>query len=169
MKTLRLLLLVTFTFCATVLVLVVSAHSAENATPEMRTGVPSSEPVQACSTEDSQACGVERPQLTETSQVTEVDRTEAPVTLAASDQQEIEHSMHSMSTRHMDMGPHMRVTGLRPANLQDRERAEDIVRRLRAAIAKYEDVRVAEGDGFKEFLPNVPQEMKHFTNWRYAV
>ena len=167
MKTLRLLLLVVFTFCASVLVLVVSAHSADNA--ETRSvAEPPTDKNQACSADDSEACIVERSQAPEASEMAEMDHSQMQVP-AAADEQEMSHSVHSMSSRHMDMGPHMKMTSLRAGSDADRKRADQIVRQLRPAIAKYQDVRAAERDGFKEFLPNVPQEMKHFTNWRYAI
>lgn len=69
----------------------------------------------------------------------------------------------------MDMGAHMRMTALRPANADDQKRADEIVAMLRKSIAKYEDYHVALADGFKIFLPNVPQKHYHFTNNRYAL
>ncbi len=74
-----------------------------------------------------------------------------------------------MSHMHMDGSPHMKMTALRPAQAGDEQRADDIVKQLRAAIEKYQDVDVARRDGFREFAPNVPSPMKHFTNWRYAA
>jgi len=160
MKTLRLLLLVIFTFCATVLVLVASAHSAETA----RSVVEPGEKNQACSTDEAEPCAPEQSQ--EVSQMAEMDHSQMQT---SSDEQEMAHSVHSMSSKHMDMGPHMKMTTLRAGSDADRKRADEIVQRLRPAIEKYKDVKVAERDGFKAFLPNVPQQMYHFTNWRYAV
>jgi len=77
--------------------------------------------------------------------------------------------MSDMSGMRMDMNPHMFMTALRPANPADQARADQILATLRPAIAKYKDYRVALADGFKIFLPNVPQQHYHFTNWRYAV
>jgi hypothetical protein len=76
---------------------------------------------------------------------------------------------NEMSHMHMDAGPHMKMTALRPPQPGDEQRADDIVKQLRAAIEKYQDVEVAKRDGFREFAPNVPSPMKHFTNWRYAA
>lgn len=70
---------------------------------------------------------------------------------------------------HMDMNPHMFMTALRPANAADQARAAQILASLRPAIEKYKDYHVALADGFKIFLPNVPQQHYHFTNWRYAL
>ncbi len=82
---------------------------------------------------------------------------------------EMSDAVPSMSHKHMDMGPHMKMTALRPPNTADQQHANQIVRELRDAIEKYQDVSVAEQDGFKEFLPNVPSPMKHFTSRRYAI
>jgi hypothetical protein len=35
-------------------------------------------------------------------------------------------------------------------------------------MEQYRDYRVALGDGFQIFLPNLPQKMYHFTNYKYA-
>ena len=85
------------------------------------------------------------------------------------DAQEMGHTMQSMSTKHMDMGPHMKMTALRPPKPGDQERADKIVAELRTAIAKYQDYHVALDDGYKIFLPNVKMPMKHFSNWNYAM
>ena len=82
---------------------------------------------------------------------------------------ELDHTMKSMSMNHMDMGPHMKMTELRPPKPGDQERADEIVAKLSPTIEKYRDVKVAEADGYKEFAPNVPSPMKHFTNWKYAM
>ena len=74
-----------------------------------------------------------------------------------------------MSDHDMDMGAHMFMTDLRPANAADEKRAAEIVAELRPAIEKYKDYRVALADGFRIFLPNVPQKIYHFTNSAYAM
>jgi len=81
----------------------------------------------------------------------------------------MDHAVHAMSHKHMDMGPHMKMTELRPAKPGDQERADKIVAELRSSIAKYQDYHSALDDGFKIFLPNVKAPMKHFTNWQYAA
>jgi len=77
------------------------------------------------------------------------------------------HAMHSMEG-HMDMGPHMKMTALRPAKPGDAERAKQIAEAARKASEKYLDYRVALADGFRIFHPEVPQKMYHFTNYEYA-
>ncbi|HVB36662.1 MAG TPA: hypothetical protein VND42_05430 [Candidatus Acidoferrales bacterium] len=79
------------------------------------------------------------------------------------------NDMSDMSGIHMDMNPHMFMTALRPANAADQARAAQILATLRPAIEKYKDYHVALADGFKIFLPNVPQQRYHFTNRRYAL
>ncbi|HEY0702407.1 MAG TPA: hypothetical protein VGD60_06540 [Candidatus Acidoferrales bacterium] len=74
----------------------------------------------------------------------------------------------AMSGHDMDMGAHMFMTDLRPANAADQKRAAEIVAQLRPAIEKYKDYKVALAEGFVIFLPNVPQEHYHFTNYEYG-
>lgn len=77
-------------------------------------------------------------------------------------------AMHSMEG-HMDMGPHMKMTALRPVKPGDAERAQAIVDAARKASEKYMDYRVALADGFVIFHPEIPQKMYHFTSRKYAV
>lgn len=77
-------------------------------------------------------------------------------------------AMHSMERRHMDMGPHMKMTALRSPKPGDQERANQVVEAARKAATKYENYQVALNDGFKIFLPDVPQKQYHFTNYGYA-
>src|SRR6266704_1765206 len=69
----------------------------------------------------------------------------------------------------MPADPHMTLTPLRPGSVADSTRAAVIVAQMRAALGKYRDVRVAEADGFRQFLPGVPQPVYHFTNRRWAL
>ena len=85
------------------------------------------------------------------------------------DAQEMGHTMESMAHKHMDMGPHMKMTELRAAKRGDQERADKLAAEVRTSIAKYQDYHVALDDGYKIFLPNVKMPMKHFTNWNYGV
>lgn len=66
--------------------------------------------------------------------------------------------------QHMDSA-HMRMTPSQKASPQDMERAGQIAGTLRQAIEKYKDYRVALADGYRIFLPNLPQPMYHFTNY----
>jgi hypothetical protein len=77
------------------------------------------------------------------------------------------HVMHSMEG-HMDMGPHMKMTALRPVRPGDVSRAEQVAEEARRAAEKYLDYHVALADGFQIFHPEIPQKIYHFTNYSYA-
>lgn len=83
-----------------------------------------------------------------------------------------EKASETDAVRDMTSGPtdahslHMRLTAMRPETPEDAQRAKEIVEQLRAGIAKYKDYRVALNDGFKIFLPNIPQKEYHFTSYR---
>jgi hypothetical protein len=70
---------------------------------------------------------------------------------------------------HDHMGAHMRMSELRDPQPGDREKAQHVVDEVREAIDNYRDSNVALADGFKIFLPNVPQKMYHFSRWENAV
>jgi hypothetical protein len=76
-------------------------------------------------------------------------------------------AMHSMEGR-MDMGPHIKMTDLRPARTGVPERAQAVVDAARKVAAKYLDYRSALSDGFEIFHPEVPQKIYHFVNRDYA-
>lgn len=69
----------------------------------------------------------------------------------------------------MSADAHMHMTPARTRSVADSARAALRVSELRTAIDKYRDVHVAEADGYRIFLPNVPQPVYHFTNYRYAL
>jgi hypothetical protein len=77
-------------------------------------------------------------------------------------------AMHSMESHHMDMGPHMKMTSVRSIKPGDQAKADHIVQAARGVAEKYKDYKVALADGFKIFLPSVPQKQYHFTNYWYA-
>jgi hypothetical protein len=70
-----------------------------------------------------------------------------------------------MMRGHHHMGAHMHMTALRPASPEDWARADEIAGTLRDAIAQYKDYKVALADGYRIFMPNVPQDIYHFTNY----
>jgi len=78
------------------------------------------------------------------------------------------HVMHSMEGRHMDMGPHMKMTALRELKPGDEERAQQVVEAARKVAGEYKDYKKALADGYKIFLPNLPQKQYHFTNYEYG-
>ena len=77
------------------------------------------------------------------------------------------HAMHSMEG-HMDMGPHMKMTALRPLQPGDNERAQKVAETARGVMEKYKNYHVALDEGFKIFHPEVPQKQYHFTNYKFA-
>jgi hypothetical protein len=79
------------------------------------------------------------------------------------------HVTETMSSHQMHMGPHMKMTDLRPENAEDAKKADEIVKILQADLKKYTDYHVAIADGFRPFLPNVPQPEYHFTNYKYGL
>ena len=78
------------------------------------------------------------------------------------------HAMRSMEDRQMSMGPHMKMTSLREIKPGDQEKADQVVASARKAAEKYTDYKAALADGYRIFLPNLPQRQYHFTNYRYA-
>src|SRR5271165_1511547 len=82
------------------------------------------------------------------------------------DQQAEHGAMDAMShMHHHQMGPHMYMTKLRPATPQDWAKADEITKELRESIEKYKDYHVAMAEGFRIFMPNLPQSEYHFTNY----
>jgi hypothetical protein len=67
------------------------------------------------------------------------------------------------------MGPHMHMSTLRDPKPADTAHVQQIVDTARASLERYQDVKAAEADGFKIFLPELKQKMYHFTNWKYAM
>ena len=82
--------------------------------------------------------------------------------------QEAAAATNAMSSHHMDMGAHMKMTELRRPNPGDEQRAQKIVNDARRVMERYQDYHAALDDGFKIFLPNVPQKQYHFTNYWYG-
>jgi len=69
-----------------------------------------------------------------------------------------------MANMHGDT-PHMHMTAMRARNVADTTRANEVIAQLRAGIEKYRDYHVALNDGYRIFLPSVPQPEYHFTNY----
>jgi len=88
-----------------------------------------------------------------------------PAAAAASD---LNAATESMGHHHHEMGPHMMMSRLRDPQPGDQEKAGKIVEQARASLEKYKDYKAAEADGYRIFLPNLPQKMYHFTNYSYA-
>jgi hypothetical protein len=76
------------------------------------------------------------------------------------------HAVHDMTPGSMDAHSlHMHMSAMHPQNADDTARAKEIVMQLRTGIEKYKDYHVALNDGYKIFLPNIPQREYHFTNY----
>jgi hypothetical protein len=77
------------------------------------------------------------------------------------------HAVHDMTPGHIDAHSlHMHMTAMRPQTPEDAAKAKEIVAQLRSGIEKYKDYHVALNDGYKIFLPNLPQPEYHFTNYK---
>lgn len=58
---------------------------------------------------------------------------------------------------------HMYMTTLRPLQAGDRQKADAVVVAAREAMEPYRDYRNSLADGYRIFLPNIPQPQYHFT------
>lgn len=67
------------------------------------------------------------------------------------------------------MSSHMYMTALRSPKSGDQKRADAVVGAAKAAMAPYQDYRNAIADGYRIFLPNVPQSQYHFTKYEYGL
>jgi hypothetical protein len=93
----------------------------------------------------------------------------------AHDMSAMEHDAAANSTgamgqmgAHMDMGAHMVMTKHRPENSEDQDRARRLVETLRDGVSKYKDYKVALADDYHPFIPQVPLDIYHFTNYSQA-
>jgi hypothetical protein len=76
------------------------------------------------------------------------------------------YAVHDMTPgRHDGHNAHLFMTPTRPQTPEDAARASEIVAQLRAGIDKYKDYHVAPNNGYKIFLPSLPQPEYHFTNY----
>src|SRR5262245_25986986 len=76
---------------------------------------------------------------------------------------------HAMADKVSNEDLHLRLTPLRAASPLDSARAAEALATMRRELAKYRDVKVAEADGFRQFLPRVPAPVLHFTKFRWAL
>ncbi len=68
------------------------------------------------------------------------------------------------------MAKHMAYSSPRPLTAADSARAAHVINDLRQAIAKYQDVTVADADGYKMFAPQIKnQPQYHFTKKWNAI
>jgi len=94
---------------------------------------------------------------------------EAEMDAMDSTDQHAAHAAHEAMSGSLSMDPHLVLTPLRPRSPADSSRAAQLVAQVRAALVRYHDVRAAEADGFRKFLPGVKQPIYHFTSRRWAV
>lgn len=101
----------------------------------------------------------------------EADRTTMPG-MNMSDEKADEKASEKAAVNDMTPGhheghsQHMFMTAPRSRTPEDVQRAGEIVTQLRSGIEKYKDYHVALNEGFRIFLPNVPQPEYHFTSYR---
>jgi len=93
---------------------------------------------------------------------TAADPTEQP------DQQTAAAAEHTMA------GPlaedlHMRLTAARPPAPGDSARAAAVVATMRRDLARYQDVRVAQADGFRQFIAGGAAPVQHYTKLRWWI
>jgi len=67
------------------------------------------------------------------------------------------------------MAGHMYMTTVRPLQPGDQQKADAVIAAAVKAIAPYQDYHKALEDGFKIFLPNLPQPQYHFTNYENGL
>lgn len=85
----------------------------------------------------------------------------APTPAAAQEPMAGKTGMSSMP----GMSGHMYLTQARPPQPGDQAKAAAIVAAAKTAMAPYQDYHKALADGFRIFLPDVPQPLYHFTNY----
>ncbi len=71
--------------------------------------------------------------------------------------------------RHMNMGPHMKMTPYQSVTSADIARMDTIVQNAHVCYDKYKDYHLALQDGYQIFAPNVPQDIYHFANVKSFV
>src|SRR5256885_201422 len=112
-------------------------------------------PAQQATTQDSSA------------QATDADRGSMPGMDMSDEHANETAAVHDMTTGDHDAHSlHMTMTAMRERTPGDVQRADEIITQLRTGIEKYRDYHVALNEGFKIFMPNVPQPEYHFTNYR---
>jgi len=88
----------------------------------------------------------------------------AEVGLADMDHEHSAGAVEALTPHQRHMGPHRKWTTLRPADSGDLERADQIVKTLRQALARYKDYHVAMNEGFVPMHPERKPRHYHFAN-----
>lgn len=79
-----------------------------------------------------------------------------------------EHSMSRAEGMMGDSDPHLKLSTLRPRAPGDSGRAAEILAVMRRDLARYRDIRVAQADGFRQYIPAGAAPVQHFTKLRWA-
>ena len=82
---------------------------------------------------------------------------------------DMESSSSQMAERNLSESNHMKMTPVSKPQPGDEQQAEVVLAGARKAMEQYRDFRVALSDGYRIFLPKLPQKMYHFTNYQYAM
>jgi len=109
------------------------------------------------------ACGSNQSQNQSSSQaVTKAPICQSSIPIASSTTASA--SSQQADPRHMNMGPHMKMTPYQPITSADIARMNAIVQNAHVCFDKYKDYHLALQDGYQIFTPNVPQDIYHFAN-----
>lgn len=109
------------------------------------------------------ACGINQSQKQSSTQAV----MEAPVcqsTLPMALGSIVNTSSQATASRHMNMGPHMKMTPYQPITSPDVTRMNAIVQNAHMCFDKYQDYHLALKDGYQIFAPHIPQDIYHFAN-----
>ncbi|PYP50802.1 MAG: hypothetical protein DMD39_09755, partial [Gemmatimonadetes bacterium] len=91
-------------------------------------------------------------------------------TSGSSDMNGMDMSGASDDWKMVAMAKHMAYSNPRPLTVADSAKAAHVINELRQAIVKYQDVKVAEADGYKMFAPQIKnQPQYHFTKGWNAI
>jgi hypothetical protein len=113
-----------------------------------------------------QAVGPQEPQSSSQGSPSAPAMDHSPMNMDMGDDKENEKAaINEMNHMHGN-SPHLHMTEIRKQSAADLERANEIVAQLRAGIEKYKDYQVALNEGYRIFLPNVPQPEYHFTSYK---
>jgi hypothetical protein len=63
---------------------------------------------------------------------------------------------------------HLRLTATRPMTASDSSRAAEVLAVMRRDLVRYRDIRVAQADGFRQFIPSGGAPIQHYTKARWA-
>jgi hypothetical protein len=110
------------------------------------------------------ACGSNQSQNRTSSQaVTKAATCQSSISIGSSTTSSTSSSQ-PVAPRHMNMGPHMKMTSFRPVTQTDMARINAIVQNAHVCFDKYRDYHLALQDGYRIFAPNVPQDIYHFVS-----